>query len=148
MSDAAQVASSRFARGFSCAQSIFSAFAAEHGVDDELALRLAAPFGGGIGRAGETCGALSGALMVLGLRFARSRPEYKDEIYAITREFVAQFRQKHTSILCRELVGYDIATPEGLQAARAENAFARVCPALVDETAQALDKFISEHLTE
>ncbi len=145
MSDAIQLAGDRFASGFSCAQSVFSAFAAVDGLSEDLALRLAAPFGAGFGRAGETCGALSGALLVLGLHYAKGRPEYKDEIYAITREFLEDFQQKHGTVLCRELVGHDISTPQGLQAARTENAFARVCPLIVDETAKALDKFIREH---
>ncbi len=140
-----QLATTRFARGFNCAQSIFSAFAGEDDISEDLALRLAAPFGAGLGRAGETCGALSGALLALGLRYARSSPEHKDEIYAITREFIEQFRQIHGTILCRELVGHDISTPEGLQAARAANAFAEVCPGVVEETSKVLEKFIAEH---
>ncbi len=145
MSDALQLASGRFARGFNCAQSIFSAFAAEHGISEDFALRLAAPFGGGMARAGETCGALSGALMVLGMHYAKSRPEYKEQIYAITREFLERFREQHGSTLCRELVGHDISTPEGLQAARAEDSFGRVCPPIIEQTAKALEHFINEH---
>ncbi len=145
MNDASQLASGRFAGGFNCAQSIFSAFAAEHGVAEDFALRLAAPFGAGMARAGETCGALSGGLMVLGIHYAGSRPEDRDEIYAITREFMELFRKQHGSTLCHELVGHDISTPEGLQAARAEDMFGKVCPAIVAGTAKALQRFISEH---
>ncbi len=145
MSDALQLASGRFARGFNCAQSIFSAFAEEHGISQDLALSLAAPFGAGMGRAGDTCGALSGALMVLGMRYAKSRPEDKEAIYAITREFMEHFRKQHGSTLCRELVGHDISTPEGLQAARAQDIFGMVCPRIVEQTAKALERFISEH---
>lgn len=98
-----------------------------------------------MGRAGETCGALSGALMVLGLQYAGIRPEYKEQIYAITRDFLAQFQQRNGTTLCRELVGYDISTPEGLHAARENNAFAKICPLIVEDTAQALSKYLNEH---
>jgi C_GCAxxG_C_C family probable redox protein len=145
MEDALLLATGRFARGFNCAQSVLSAFSAQLDVPDELMLRLAAPFGAGMGRAGETCGALSGALMVLGLQYARTCPESRDEIYAITRDFIARFRAAHRSTLCRELLGYDISTPDGLKAARAHNAFAGICPLLVEETARALSCYINEH---
>ncbi len=145
MSDTVQRAVSRFADGFSCAQSVFSSFATEDGLAEDLALRLAAPFGAGFGRLGETCGALSGALLVLGLHYAKSRPEYKDEIYAITREFIETFRQQNGALVCRELLGHDISTPEGLQAARAAGIFGKICPSVVEKTARALDDFLSEH---
>jgi len=76
--------------------------------------------------------------MVLGLQYGEDRPEAKEEIYRITRGFMEQFRQRHGSVLCQELIGHDISTPEGLRAARDANAFASVCPMLVDETAKAL----------
>ncbi len=145
MTDTLEVANGRFARGFSCAQSIFSAFAAQDGLQEDVALQLAAPFGAGMGRAGETCGALSGALLVLGLKYAKARPEYKDQIYAITREFMEQFRRQHGTTLCREIVGYDISQAEELQAAREQNVFERLCPKVVESTARALDKYITEH---
>ena len=145
MDEPLHLATDRFAQGFNCAQSIFAAFSAKLGLPSELALRVAAPFGAGMGRAGETCGALSGALMVLGLQHVGNRPEYKEEIYAITRDFVARFQQRNGTTLCRELVGYDISTPEGLRAARENNAFAKICPLIVEDTAQALSKYLNEH---
>jgi C_GCAxxG_C_C family probable redox protein len=85
-----------------------------------------------------TCGALTGALMVLGLQRGNIAPDGKDETYRIAEEFVKRFREQHGSILCRELVGFDISTSEGLQAARDSKVFATVCPRLVDETAKIL----------
>ncbi len=144
MTDALRVANGRFARGFNCAQSIFSAFAERFGVSSELALRLSAPFGAGLGRQGEVCGALSGALMILGLQYGQDRPEGKEDIYRIAREFIERFRQRHGAILCRELLGQDVSTPEGLQTARDKNLFASVCPILIDNTAKALTKYLNE----
>ncbi len=62
-------------------------------------------------REGEVCGALSGALMVLGLEYGSQRPEGKEEMYHITREFMQQFEQRHGTILCKRLLGHDISTP-------------------------------------
>jgi C_GCAxxG_C_C family probable redox protein len=140
-----RVANGRFARGFNCAQSVFSAFAGRYGVSSELALRLASAFGAGVARQGELCGALSGALMVIGLQYGQVRPEGKEQLYGIAREFMDRFQVQHGSLLCRELLGHDISTPEGLQAARDANAFAKECPLLVDETAKALTRFLDDH---
>jgi C_GCAxxG_C_C family probable redox protein len=145
MTDALRIANGRFARGFNCAQSIFSAFAERYGVSSEFALRLSAPFGAGMARQGEVCGALTGALMILGLQYGQDRPKDKEDIYQVAHEFIYQFRQRHGAILCRELLGHDISTPEGLQTAREQNLFAGICPILVDETAKALAKFLDEH---
>ena len=67
------LALSRFSEGFSCSQSVLAAFAPELGLDADAALRVSAAFGGGMGRLGDTCGAVTGALMVLGLRLRRDR---------------------------------------------------------------------------
>jgi C_GCAxxG_C_C family probable redox protein len=145
MAHTRRVANGRFARGFNCAQSVFAAFADRLDVSTEFALRLAAPFGGGMARRGDVCGALSGALMVLGLQYASDRPEGKEEIYKIAREFIDEFEQEHGGITCKELLGYNISTPKGLQAAKDHNAFASVCPALVNQTARTLAKYLSDH---
>jgi C_GCAxxG_C_C family probable redox protein len=144
MTDPIQIARERFSRGLSCSQAIFSAFAARLGLSDEAALKIASPFGGGIARQGEVCGALTGALMVLGLQRGNITPDGKDETYRIAEEFVKRFREQHGSILCRDLIGYDISTREGLQAARDSKAFATICPGLVDKTA----KILLTHLME
>ncbi len=145
MPDGREIANSRHVLGFNCAQSIFAAFADRFDVSPELALRLAAPFGGGLSRKGQVCGALSGALMVLGLQYGTDQPEGKEEMYRIAREFIEQFEQQHGSVVCNELLGHNISTPSGLQAARDNKAFATVCPVLIDETAQALARFLNDH---
>ncbi len=68
MSDKAERAAELFQKGYNCSQSVIGAYAEELGVPEETALRMAAGFGGGIGRCGEACGALTGGVMVVGLR--------------------------------------------------------------------------------
>ena len=136
--DPIQTASDRFAQGFNCSQSVFSAFALQVGLSNETALKLSSPFGAGMARQGQVCGALTGALMVLGLQHGNVDPEGKEKTYQISEEFIRKFKERHGTILCRELIGYDISSQAGLQAARERHVFTTICPVLVKETAESL----------
>jgi C_GCAxxG_C_C family probable redox protein len=137
MTDPIKIAEDTFARGFNCSQAVFSAYSSQFGISAEAALKLSSPFGGGIGRQGQVCGALIGALMVLGLRFGNAIPEGKENTYQIAEDVVRKFKDRHGTILCRELIGADISNRAGLQAAREGNLFA-ICSTLVRETAESL----------
>jgi C_GCAxxG_C_C family probable redox protein len=132
-----------FSRQFNCAQSVFAAYGPDDGLDERHCLMLAAPLGGGLGRLGETCGAVNGALLVIGLRYggpAATDPQAKAELYARVREFVAAFKARNPSIVCRELLGCDISTPEGLQKAQERQLFEKFCPKYVRDAAEILDE--------
>lgn len=144
MSDPIQLAEEHFAAGRNCAQAVLSAFAAQGGIAEETALRMVAPFGGGIARRGETCGAVSGALMAIGLLRGGADAASKDEAYRLAREFLRAFEEQHGSLLCRDLIGYDLSTPEGMQAARDANTSTRVCPAFVTSAAEIVSAIIQE----
>jgi C_GCAxxG_C_C family probable redox protein len=144
MTDPIKIANDRFAQGLNCSQAIFSAFASQFVLSDEAALKIASPFGGGIARQAEVCGALTGALMVIGLQRGNVTPVNKDETYRIAEDFLKRFKERHGAILCRELIGYDISTSEGLQAARESKVFAAICPGLVEDTARSLVEFLKE----
>lgn len=97
-----------FEFGFNCAQSILYAYGNDYFKNPESALKLASGFGAGISYRGEMCGAVSGALMVLGLRYGYSdlsREGAKDRLNAITREFLEAFHARHASVLCNRLLG-------------------------------------------
>lgn len=139
------IAAQRFRDGFNCSQSVLLAFADDFGLPPDLALRAAAPFGGGIARTGETCGALTGALMVLGLRHGTtvaSDQEAKERQYQLARDLMAQFKRRHGSTLCRELLGCEIVTPEGRQRARDRGLFDDICPRLVADAAELVTEFV------
>ena len=139
MTSPTDIAVARFDEGYACSQSVLSAYAPLFDLDPELALRIAAPFGGGMGCMGEVCGAVTGALMVLGLKVGNTLAQdraSKEASYGLAREFAERFRKRHGSILCRELLGTDISTPEGLQAARARGLFKGICPILVRDSAE------------
>jgi C_GCAxxG_C_C family probable redox protein len=134
----------KFKEGFSCSQAILSTFASDLGLDRETALKIADGFGGGMGNMGETCGAVTGAFMVLGLKYGRTRAEddeAKEEINALVREFVGRFRERHGSIRCGELVGCDISTHEGEREALRKGLFDR-CPVFVRDASAIIEEIL------
>ena len=136
MTTPAEFAESRFKQNFSCSQAVFSAFASQFGIPDETALKLASPFGGGIARQGHVCGAVTGALMVIGLKHGATTPTGKEETYKVVLEFLHRFQEKHGSVLCRELIDCDMSTPEGWQIAKDKNVFAEICLNLVRDAVE------------
>lgn len=134
-----------FEQGFSCSQSVLSAFANPAEMSRESALRVAAGFGGGMARMGETCGAVTGAIMALGLRHGgvtAENQEAKGRTYERVRELVARFRALHGTVACRQLIGCDLSTPEGLQRAREQGLFTSLCPRFVRDAAEILEDLL------
>ncbi len=129
-----------FEEGFSCAQSVLAAYSAELGLDATTAVRVAGAFGGGMARTGQTCGAITGALMVIGLKHGQVRAgdaEAKEATYKVAQEFMERFKALHGAMLCPELIGYDLANPAGRQAARESGALT-LCPRLVEDAVRLL----------
>lgn len=132
-----------FQKGFNCAQSIFCAFGTEIGLGKEECLKVAGSFGGGMARRAETCGAVTGGLMVLGLRHAMVREgdtEAKSRNYGEAEKFMKEFERANGSIVCRELLGCDISTAEGSQKAADQKLFTTLCPRYVQSAAELLEK--------
>jgi C_GCAxxG_C_C family probable redox protein len=130
---------------FNCSQSVFSTFAEENGLEKEKALKIGCGFGAGMARMGETCGAVTGAFMAIGLKYGKSVPEdtpAREKTYAKMHEFVNEFKTKNKSITCRQLVGCDLGTPEGHKYAVENNIFASVCKNLVGDAADILEKIL------
>jgi C_GCAxxG_C_C family probable redox protein len=92
----AEDADALFQQGFSCSQAVLSVFAQDFGLDRDLALRISQGFGAGIASTDGICGALSGAIMVIGLRYGRIRADdiaAKEKTYAVVREFLQEFKR-------------------------------------------------------
>jgi C_GCAxxG_C_C family probable redox protein len=132
-----------FRQNFNCAQSVLAAFAPQLGFDENLALQLASPFGGGMARTGKTCGAVTGGLIVLGLKFGYTSPEGRDATYKIVQEFMQRFEEQHGSLSCRELLGFDVSTPESRDRAQQSGVFQNICPGLVRDAAEILQSILS-----
>jgi C_GCAxxG_C_C family probable redox protein len=142
MTDPIQIARDRFAQGFSCSQSVFCAFAPNLGIADETALKLASPFGGGVAHQGQVCGAVTGALLALGLGRGSATVDKKDETYRLAEDFIKRFQERHGTIVCRELIGHDLSAPGGLQSAREQKVFKTICPGLVKDAAELVAEFL------
>jgi C_GCAxxG_C_C family probable redox protein len=96
-------------------------------------------------RTGDTCGAVTGAMMAIGLRHAKVRPDddaSRELAYALTQEFMDAFRERNGSLLCRELLGVDVSTPEGMKEVREKDLFARVCPKFVRDAGEIIDEIL------
>jgi len=135
----------RFRDGCNCSQAVFSTYAEAMGMDRETALKVAAGFGGGMGRMAETCGAVTGAIMAIGLKHGNAEAkdmEAREETYKLVRQFADEFQAKHGSLDCRDLLGCDISTEEGRRQARERNTHDNVCPQLVRDAAVALEKIL------
>jgi len=132
--------------GFNCSQAVFSTLAEPLGLDRSLALKIASPFGGGIGRTGEICGAVSGALMALGLQFGFDEPDpqAKDRAYALAREYMRRFQERYGSVTCRTLIGVDLSTPAGLQKAREQDVFKQKCSQFIARAVEIAEEMLSE----
>ena len=112
-----EIAVEKFRSGYCCSQSVLFSFADQVGLDPNLALKLAGGFGAGVGRRQKVCGAVSGAVLVLGLLYGRGEgePIEKHEYtYTKVQEFIERFEALHGTVICRELLkGCDLLTPEG-----------------------------------
>ena len=136
MSDRSERAVELFKSGLNCAQSVFTAFADEFGVDEELAKRISCGLGGGVGRMREVCGAVSAAAMVIGMR----RGSDKAAVYPAVQDFCSKFKAETGSIVCRELLAAADAAPGGAPAARTPEYYdRRPCAGLVRLAASLLE---------
>ena len=143
----ADAAVSEFSKGFSCSQSVLAAYATEYGLGPDIALKVSAGFGGGMGRMGQTCGAVTAAYMVIGLKHgatSRSDQDAKQKTYRVLREFTKQFKARHGSAVCRDLLGCDISTPEGLETMKQKRLHQTVCTKIVRDACEILDDMLKD----
>ena len=147
MMDHATYAAELFLKDYNCAQAVAVAFCDVTGLEPKLAARMAAPFGGGMGRMREVCGAVSGMLMVLGNLYGYDTPdsdEIKKEHYALVQELAGKFREENGSIICREILKNPPADPNPTPRS-AEFYQARPCARMVMLAARILDEVIASH---
>ena len=138
---------SQFATGCNCCQSITTAYGPDYDLDVQKALKVGAAFGGGMSRLGNTCGAVSGVLMIIGMAFRNSDPEdieNKELVYEIGRRFLDQFTGIHRTVMCRDLIGIDMNDEQDMQRARETGIFEEKCPNFVKTAAELLENIL-EH---
>lgn len=134
-----------FEEGFACSQSILATFGGDFGLDRKIALKLADPFGAGMRGLSETCGAVTGSLMIIGLKYGRTQADdlpAKEKAAELVSEFVKRFTARHGTIICKELVGYDISIPEQHDLAEEQGYFETKCPNFVRDAAEILEQIL------
>lgn len=122
----------QFQEGIDCSQVVLAHFAEEHGMNIEEAQKIAAFFGGGMGE-GETCGAVVGGMLAMGLQHGHTETtiEQKDKMMEKRAQFFEEFNKKYDSSRCSCLLGHDISDPEEFQKILDEGLLFNFCPKLV-----------------
>jgi C_GCAxxG_C_C family probable redox protein len=141
-----EVAAGYMKNGYNCAQAVIKAYANDVGVNEEEIVRIASVLGGGVGRTGNICGAVSGAALIIGAKFGstdNTNIHSKDKAYQKANELLDKFAAENKSILCKELLGYDIKTKEGLKQARESGIMVQKCPGFVSSAAKILESILS-----
>ncbi|MFA9379105.1 MAG: C-GCAxxG-C-C family protein [Lachnotalea sp.] len=138
-----------FKDGYNCSQSVFMAFCEEYDMDLEMALKISASFGAGMGRLREVCGAVTGMFMVAGMIYGYSDPQnhiLKTEHYKRIQYLAKEFEEKNHSIICRELLGLNVGKDSPIPELRtAEYYKKRPCVELVGMAADIMEKYLEEH---
>lgn len=143
-----QKAKELFMKGYNCSQSVLGAWCEELGLDLDTALKISSGFGGGMGRMREVCGALTGAFMVLGLKYGNTdgkNRQAKGDNYKLIQDFTERYKEEigRDTIICRELLGLDGASkPEPAERTK-EYYKKRPCSEMVEISAGLLDEFIN-----
>jgi C_GCAxxG_C_C family probable redox protein len=142
----ADVAAELF-KSCNCAQAVLGTLGPAAGLASSECFRVAAAFGGGMARMGQTCGAVTGGMMVLGLRYGErsiEQPGPRAAFYAKVQDFSARFAQKHGSTVCRDLIHCDLLTPEGHKAFNDQGMHQGICTGLVRSAVEILDTMAGE----
>ncbi|MCL2467285.1 MAG: C-GCAxxG-C-C family protein [Micrococcales bacterium] len=131
-----------FAGGLYCSQAVLSAYCEEHGLDKTTARKLSCGLAAGMARLGSTCGAVTGAALVIGLKHGSSRPgdgQAVEETFALIQEFDERFVEAHGSTSCRDLLGVDLRHGDP---ALATQQVKTICPGLVKDAAEILESIV------
>ena len=141
-----------FLNGYNCSQCMILAFEdviKDHSdIDIELALKIASPFGGGMGRLREVCGSVSGMFMILGYLKGYSEPgdyDGKKELYEHVQELAKRYETANGSIICRELLGLTEKRQEATPEVRSEEYYKkRPCTEKIGSAAEILEEYLKE----
>lgn len=135
----------KFIKGYDCSQVVLAYFAERLGITEEMANKVTACFGGGMMQ-GDTCGAFTGALMAIGVKYGHWDEEIlltqKDGMMAKYAEFRNLYFQRYDTCRCKELLGYDVSVPEQLQEALSNGRMLDFCPKVVKNVIEVLEEVL------
>lgn len=140
-----------FRQGYNCAQSVFCAFSEDLGIDFETALKLSSSFGGGMGRLREVCGAVSAMFMIAGIKYGYTSPDddnVKEEHYTRIQKLAQSFKNKHETIICRNLLGLTCETDTPKPSKRTEKYYeTRPCEQFVYDACEIIADYLNNNST-
>lgn len=133
-----------FTTGLNCSQAVLTVFGEPHGLDADTAKKLGRPLGGGIGHLAKTCGAISAAVLVLGLaQDGKEEAQARNASFSQVQQLFRKFESLHGTTECRILLGADMSTEEGMRKIKEENLVRNLCPAFVRDAAAILEKLLA-----
>jgi len=141
--DRSEKAKDLFLSGYNCTQSVLLSFADDLKFSKELAQKMAAGFGGGMGKQQETCGAVTGAIMVLGLlkgEEVNNNEELKTKTYGAVQDLIRGFVAEFSTTKCRDIIHCDLNTPEGQARFKEEKIMENLCAPCVEKAVQIVEK--------
>lgn len=136
-----------FKSGFLCSQAILSTYGKEFGLDATTAHKIACGFGAGMARLGSTCGAVSGACMVIGLKYGKciaSDNDSKERTYKAFQQFVDEFKERNKTTICTDLLGLHLGNPKDYKKAQDKGLFLTLCPKFVKDAAEILERILGD----
>lgn len=135
-----------FLKGFNCAQSVIYAFCDDFKLEKDLALRLSSGLGAGMGRKGEVCGAVTGGIIVIGLKHGRGETndrKAKEFVYNKTSELMDRFESEHGTYICRRLLnGCDLSTTQGQAYFKENELLKKTCTPCVQSVVRILETIL------
>ena len=142
MKTKSELAVEKFLSGYNCAQAVLYAYGPALGLEGELALKVATGLGAGLARRGEMCGAVTGGILALGLRYGRGGQQDRsatEQTYQKGEELMGRFEQRHGSCSCRLLLdGCDLRTAQGRQHFKEHDLLHRTCVRSVETVSELL----------
>ncbi len=128
MNNAAKKTNDLFDQGFFCAESVVKAIALEFEIETSILPAIATGFCGGMSRNAQMCGAVTGGIMGIGLLLGRSHEnQTTDACYKAVNQFLAMFKEKHRSLNCKELIGFDLGIEKELEQFRTQHPDYEIC---------------------
>lgn len=146
-----KIALDLFNSGLNCAQAVLTSFSEDLHLDPAVAKSISCGFGGGMGRLQETCGAVTGSFMVLGMYNCQKYMDNilrKDNTYSMIQSFSDRFVSVHGTINCKKLLNCDLKTEEGRRFAKENNFFETICEKCITDSIKILEDLITESQSE
>ena len=147
MESKSEIALAKFGEGYNCAQSVFYSFCDDLQFEKDTALKIACGFGGGMGRSGEVCGAVTGGILVIGTKYGKGEKDNRTATqltYTKTRQLMEQFTGKHGACICRKLLnGCNLTTEEGQKQFKENDLLNKTCKPCIQSAVDILEQIMS-----